>query len=681
MTLPFALSIKVRTRRVSLNSAEDSFASRFQSCYQSIEPEEQLWALSQIPLRGLPNSAFIEGQCFQYFCSHLNPNDDELVQALQKAIERELKSPALSPKDHFHKVVPIVVHCIQAGVPGRWAKMLHTIGKTLKEPEVVAEAYNYVAQLLSEHRSHSDTAVANLIRGLCAGGSVIPNTLITELLLKPQVIEECYYPFLMSVLANFTPSAAQSAIEQVLRDVVSQASLLNAVLRLPNIPERLLMWVRMTIADCSENVDIACAVIRNRQRVVNLGIMTEVTVLQLVWQSGLFIPKYYNVIAEYFYKAMDKIGERDALMLMQRICQSNSPHSLKLIRQFMTTQRNEQSTNFVVKFLSQKPSFVDFQEWTSTISAVLPRVPETAADTLTETLAASLSTEVSTGHTCTRKRVMPDIEPRFRQKDGPLRVKGWREISALITALSQSPSIWVLRTLGPKLIRESLDVHSYPIIPAVISLLKVIAPTAQDDVVGLLTDLLNGNSLRQKIAMKIIPEMTKTLSPETLVTQIGTRVAHLALESPIPDVKCAALRTLPSFTDLGETFYKSPILEMALNAFDDAKLSEDPQLHDTAQTLANDYAALEPHAPRIRTRVAKTPPPKSATPKRTPKQNYHERRNSENTDTNAVPADKPFKPQSFLVRPYVKRPSLQKSKRGPVKRRPSAPMSPLDWLD
>ena len=672
--------IKVRTRRCSFTTGDNCFASRFQSCYQSFEPEEQLWALAQIPLRGIPNGTTVERECFQYFCNHLNPNDEELVQSLQHAIGRELQTPILEPTDHLHHILPIIKTCIDSDVPGTWTKMLHTIGKKLKDPSDIAAAYDHVSRLMHDPKRHSSAAAAHLIKGLCAGGSVIPNALITALLAKPDVVEECYYPFLMSVLANFTPTAAQLAIDQVLRESTSHAGLLGAVLRLPNIPATLVHWANMIITTSSEKTEIVCEIVKNRERIVSLGILTETSIVNLLWQSCLFTPKFYRVAAEYLYKAIDKIAEKDSLMILQRICQSNSPHSLKLIRKFVQTPKSPQSIEYIVSFLTKKPQFVNFDEWVKTIGQTLPVVPDNLCDHLTECLASALENEVNTGHVCARsgKRIVPDGEPKVRKSDGPVRVKGWREISLLITTISQSHSIWILRSLGPKLLRAALDVHSYPIIPSVVTFLKVISPTAEDDVISLLLDLLGGNSLKQKIAMKIVPEMTCT---HKLLSRVGIEIARLALESEVMDVKCAALRTIPLLAKWNE-FYNTRIPEISLAALEEARLSNDRQMEAVLRETEDSYNEFQKH---VRVQRVETPQPKAATIKRIserkPRETQHGRRHSENTDGNAPLAEKAFKPQSFLVRPYVKRPSLTRSRRGNTIRRPSAPISARDWLD
>ena len=70
----------------------------------------------------------------------------------------------------------------------------------------------------------------------------------------------------------------------------------------------------------SEKTAIVYDFVKNRKRIVFLGVFAEICIFDFLYQSRLFTRTFfYRIAADYLYKAMDKIAEKNLLTIFRLI--------------------------------------------------------------------------------------------------------------------------------------------------------------------------------------------------------------------------------------------------------------------------------------------------------------------------------------------------------------------------
>ena len=243
------------------------------------------------------------------------------------------------------------------------------------------------------------------------------------------------------------------------------------------IPEALKCWINSVLVENQNlSTDIVSVIAKNKNRLVQQEIFTEQQIMQIVWSSGLFTPQYFDVMSDYFQRALPFLKESESLSFLKRICQSESTHSTKLAVLFLKNAKMKQSIQYVITFLcSPHKSYSQLQEFLKYFDTVVNIVSAEHSNSLTRTLIQFLSNEVKIGHIVNKDgtKILCEIDLKKIKKISPTFVKGWREMSQMIEALSCSQSKQILKEDGIKIIKEALEVHTKPLIPSIVTFLKI----------------------------------------------------------------------------------------------------------------------------------------------------------------------------------------------------------------
>lgn len=591
-----------RARPLSNPGDDTQLLSNFYQYYKSLDLSEQLWAIDQIPLNGVSGGPFAVLQCFEFFSENLNMDEPELLKCIHAAISRELIRPVLKPEDRFKFVLPITIKCFKSNICGKWIHLLHRICKMIKSSFQQLTAFEKITDLINECNHFSDICAAHMIAGLCEAGATIPNSIINQLIDHVQIFELCYVTVFNSVLSKSSITYANNIIEQLLQNNPSEGPLLQAALSIHfPIPEQLKIWINSVLLENQNpSTDIVSVIAKNKNRLIQQEIFTEHQVMQIVWSSGLFTPQYFDIMSDYFQKSLPFMKESDSLSFLKRICQSESIHSIKLSILFLKNAKSKQSINYVISFLSSPyKSYSQFQEFVKSFDIAVNIVSAEHSNSLTQCLLKLLSNEVTIGHVVAKDgtKILCEFDPKKVKKNSPTFVKGWREMSQMIEALSCSPSKLLLKEKGIQIIKEALNVHTNPLIPSIVTFLNSISEF-QEAIFDFFDFLLSGGSSKQIFLIEVIQKVSKNLEVTSLFNRIGLKLAKLAISDSPVNVKIAIVKLFPKFLSFGKDFTSSRLNSVAVSVFH--KIQNEPKLNkndgyliEVTNSLKNEYAAME----------------------------------------------------------------------------------------
>ncbi|OHT14271.1 hypothetical protein TRFO_15444 [Tritrichomonas foetus] len=603
MSVCLISNIIYRSRTMKRVGDESRILNDFNELYKSYDESEQLWAIDQIPLTGIKGNHQSVLQCFQYFCENLNLEEVDIINALHAAISRELLSPVLTPDERYNYVLPITIECINANMNGKWIHLLHRICRMIKNTIQQSIGFEKAQELIEEGSYFSRICASHIIAGLCEAGATIPNALISTLLEHIHVFEMCYSPVIWSLMECQSDNYLNNVLDQIIVILPSEVKLLRACFMLPRIPERLLQWMRRVLEFPNLSTESVCVVAKNRNKILDLGILSESQIIQMIWSSSIFTPLYFEVIAEYYQKTVPCMKETDALSFLKRICSSESPFSVQLTALFLKFAKNKQSISFAINYLCQPRAFVHFNDWIKSFDFVVNNVTGDHANALTQALIQFTLNEINVGHILNKDgtKVIGEIDMKKIKKEqtkAPIAfVKGWREISQMIEALSHSPAKWILRGSGIKVLKNALEVHTNPLIPSIVSYLYSII-ASPEAIFEFFDYLLKGGSNKQIVLIKIIPQIMKSLNYKDVIEKIGIPIANLINHNSPVNVKCAALKLLPEFMIYNSAFVNSPLIKICLKAFYKIENSSEPYVKEIIDSIACDYKRMEHLLPK-----------------------------------------------------------------------------------
>ena len=581
---------RVLSRRVS---DEPQLLNEFLTFYKSFDASEQLWAIDQIPLHNIAGGASAVCQCFQHFSVHLDLEETEILNALHAAISREILKPILKPEERLKYVAPIIIQCVCANINGKWIHLLHTICKMSKTQAVQALAYEKVSALITEDSYFSRICAAHMIAGLCEAGGAIPVAIINQLLENLTVFEMCYQPVLLSLVLTQNQNYVNNVIDQLLTRLQETDPLVAACLSLPKIPEKLAKWMKNVFENAYLSTDILAAAIKNMNKVFDMGLLNEQKLVQMVWSSNLFTSKYYDSASSFYQKAIPFMKESDALAFLKRIISSDSPHSIQMAALLLRNCKTKASVQYVMSFLTSAKALNFFDDWMNLFPNLVKSISIDNAQLLTQSLIHFALIEATKGHLSNRdgSKILGDFDPKKKLKSQSV-VKGWRELSQMIEALSHSPCKDALIGSCMNLLQKALEVHSTPLLPAITVFLLSI--TSEPKYIFEFLDwLLHGNSTKQLFLMKILPNIMKSLNGREMIQKIGVPIAKLYNHQTPLNLKSAILKLLPEFKIYDHDFPGSNLHKIALNIYHKAVKDEDEFMKDTISCVASEYELIE----------------------------------------------------------------------------------------
>lgn len=568
----------------------------FKELYQSMEIAEQLWAIDQIPLADVRNSSIYVSDCFKFFSEHISMEEGEIIQALHDAINRELITPVLTFEVRLNYIYPIIIKCISGRTPGEWIHLLHRMFTLITEDIYQSIAFEKVNQLLNEHTVYSTYCAVHMIAGLCEAGAMLPTDIINQLVSRPHVLKHCYKPVIEAMMESQSDLFITNTLEKIISTSLSIPTLFNSVITMKSIHPVIMQWIKKIVQSKCDDTELLCVIARNFQTLIKLGIISEAQVIQMIWKSSLFTPQYFDTIANFYLSFMEfypSISEKDNFSLLKRICQSGNRQGVKLIRCFLKSKPSAGSMQFVIEYLSLPISFAILDEWCLTYKECINMINSEGATTLTSLLIKYLTNEIRVGHIYTKKRkkIINEKEPKQKMKS-TLYVKGWREISIMLEALSYSPIKWLIKGPCIKLMKEAIEVHSFPLVPSFISIIISLKsfPEAAFD---FLTFLINGNSTKRLVLFKIIPEIINTFDRMDFVDNVGIPISQIAELCSSVNVRCAALGTLPLFIKLGRAFTETSLCSRCLSAYRCAENEKNNAIGEIINQYASEFRQME----------------------------------------------------------------------------------------
>ena len=562
---------------------------------KSDDETRQLWAIDQIPPVGQVGASKTSASAFEYINAVILSKEDDFQAAVQQAILRELKYNVMKPEDRIRVLLPFLLKMARCRLLKIWNDLLRQLCRTIRDPIHQSLAFDQLTPIFLLDRSQAGTATAiHMLTGLCEAGATMPVDLINTVIQQPLVLQQFLPAFLNNIISTQSDAFIKQTLQTIICSPISQAALFSAAINLPNIPDILLQQIKTILSAPSQTQDVAAAIAKNHQIILEKGLSKPKTLLQIVWKSKIFLPQYYDIIADFFVDFIDFMSVKDSVLFCKKIAQSRSPKANELVQKLVNNSTNKDVLAFVLPYLCSDEAFQQFDSWNDAISAIMPQLNSEGATKLTETLIDRCRAEIEIGH-ISKLSIDPDVarQTRFRPSK-VIRVKGHKEISRMLNTLSYSPCVPLLLKEVLPLISKALTVHTMPLISSIASVLRKLSQHP-NEVCDFLENLRYKNASYQIVFLKLLPDISFSFDMKAMSTRILPMFISFFSDEVPSNVYCVAIKSFGFLTKIGFSFVKthaySEIVEIIQELRDVGSLT-DQSIKDAVKAARKDFDSI-----------------------------------------------------------------------------------------
>ena len=559
---------------------------------KSEEEVFQIWAINQLPPIGHVGAARTTASAFEYINAIILSKDSDFHKTVQQAITRELRHNVLKSEERIRVLLPFLIKMCRSTGKKAWMDLIRQLSRTIRDPIQQTLAFDQLSPIFLLDHSHAGTECAiHMLTGLCESGATMPADLINTVLQQPIALQQFLPQFINCILTTQSDTFIDSILERIVKSPISQAALFNAAIKLQDIPDILMKQVKMILNLPAHSQDLAATIAQNYHEIIDKGLAKPKTLLQIIWKSKLFVPMYYDVVADFFLNTLDIMSTKDTILFLKKICNSKSPRANWLIKNVIQNSTSKETTSYVVPYLCSNLAFSNLDSWINAVTAVMPVVNSDDATKLTNFIIKRCKEEIDEGHVST----LPIDQQTVLQTNTKLpliiRVSGSTQIAKLLNTLALSPCMHILATEGIELIKSALKKHSYPLVLSIAAILRKLAPRV-NDVLDFINYIYGQNSTYKIIFLKLMPEIIHSFDKGVIINCILPKYMNL-LSGDVPStVQCVAIKTIPVLNNIGSVITTSPIYKDIYKTIKGYKESKDQAIIDAIKAVKKDVDAF-----------------------------------------------------------------------------------------
>ena len=549
----------------------------------------QLWAIDQIPPVGQIGAAKVSASAFEYINAVILSKEDEFQEAVQHAILRELKYNVLKPEDRIRVLLPFLIKMSRSTPSKVWNDLLRQVCRGIRDPIHQSLAFDQLTPIFLLDRSSNGTQCAiHMLIGLCEAGATMPVDLINTILQQPIVLQQFLPQFLNCIISTQSDAFIQQTLETIIHSPISQSALFSAAINLPFVPDILLKQLKTIIQAPVHAQDVAAAIAKNHQLILEKGLAKPKTLLQIVWKSKIFTPQNYDIIADFFTDFIEFMSVKDSVLFCKKIVQSKSPKSNEIVELVMKNSVSKETTSYVIPYLCSDESFALFESWNKAVSNIIHLVNSDDATKLTENIIDRCRAEVEIGHVSKLAIDQEVVRQLHIKQTKAIRVRGYKEISMMLNTLSTSPCVSLLIAEGIPLMKKAMTIHSYPLASSIANVLRRLS-THPNEVCSFLEELRTKNSTSQIMFMKILPDIIFGFDMKQLTNKVIPMYLSFFSDESVPsNVYCVAIKTLGVITKIGYNITKTKIYSDVIEIIRKLRDSEDEAVKDAVKAAKRD---------------------------------------------------------------------------------------------
>ena len=552
----------------------------------------QLWAIDQIPPVGQIGAAKVAASAFEYINAVILSKEDEFQEAVQHAILRELKYNVLKPEDRIRVLLPFLLKMSRSTPYKIWNDLLRQVCRGIRDPIHQSLAFDQLTPIFLLDRSSNGTQCAiHMLMGLCEAGATMPVDLINTVLQQPVVLQQFLPQFLSCIISTQSDAFIRQTLDTIIHSPISQSALFTAAISLPFIPDVLLKQIKTILQAPAHTQDVATAIAKNHQIILEKGWCKPKTLLQIVWKAKIFTPQNYDIIADFFADFIEFMSVKDTVLFCKKIVQSKSPKSNDIVQLVMNNSVSRETTSFVIPYLCSDESFALFESWNQAVSNIIHLVNSDDATKLTENIIDRCRAEIEIGHVSKLKVDQEVVRQLHLKPTKVVRVKGYKEISMMLNTLAASPCISLILSEGIPLMKKALTIHTYPLASSIAAVLRRIS-THPNEVCNFLEELRTKNSTSQIMFMKILPDIVFGFDMKLLTNKLLPMYFSMFSTEVPSNVYCVAIKTLGVITKIGFNITKTKVYTDVMEIIKTIRQSEDEAVQDAVKAAKRDIDAI-----------------------------------------------------------------------------------------